>query len=73
MQYVRGLGTELVQPVITPRFIPTCSPELLQGLGDLAHKYNCHVQSHISESQDEMELVARPAGESLAEQIASMS
>jgi len=58
VQYVRSLRTELVQPVITPRFIPTCTPELLQGLGKLARKYDCHVQSHLSESHDEMEFTA---------------
>lgn len=59
IHYVRSLRTELVQPVITPRFIPTCTPELLQGLGQLARKYDCHVQSHISESHDEMQFVAQ--------------
>jgi len=44
----------LVQPVITPRFLPTCSPELLKGLGELAAKYNCIIQSHMSESVDEV-------------------
>ena len=38
--------------MITPRFVPSCSPALLQGLGDLARKHGCHVQSHISESLD---------------------
>ena len=41
----------LVQPVITPRFLPSCTDELLRGLGDLAAKYGCHVQSHCSESK----------------------
>jgi guanine deaminase len=45
----------LVLPVITPRFIPTCSPELLQGLADIALEHNCHITSHISESIDEVE------------------
>ncbi|GBG32380.1 Guanine deaminase [Hondaea fermentalgiana] len=45
-------------PVLTPRFIPTCTPELLRGLGDLARQYDCNVQSHISESLDEVEFSA---------------
>lgn len=45
----------LVMPVVTPRFIPTCTPELMHQLGDIAERYNCHVQSHISESLDEVE------------------
>jgi guanine deaminase len=45
----------LILPVITPRFIPTCSPQLLRALGDLARVHSCHVTSHISESVDEVE------------------
>ena len=49
--------TSTVHPVITPRFIPTCSVPLLQGLGELAAKYDCHVQSHASETVDQVTLV----------------
>ncbi|WP_461244175.1 guanine deaminase [Secundilactobacillus muriivasis] len=43
--------TDLKQtPVITPRFVPSCTPESLAGLGDLARKYDLPVQSHASES-----------------------
>lgn len=45
----------LVMPIVTPRFIPTCTPKLMQQLGTVAQKYNCHVQSHVSESEDEVE------------------
>lgn len=55
IQHVGALGDPLVQPVITPRFIPTCSLPLLQGLGALVKKYpQVHVQSHISESVDQV-------------------
>ncbi|GAA3190878.1 guanine deaminase [Lentilactobacillus kefiri] len=37
-------------PVITPRFVPSCTPESLKGLGELAWKYDLPVQSHCSES-----------------------
>ena len=40
----------LVQPVITPRFIPSCTDAALHGLGGLAHEFGCHVQTHCSES-----------------------
>lgn len=33
-----------VKPIITPRFALTCSKELMKGLGDLAKKYDVHVQ-----------------------------
>lgn len=39
-----------VYPVVTPRFIPSCTDEALKGLGDLAAKYDTHIQSHCSES-----------------------
>ena len=39
-----------VYPVVTPRFIPSCTDEALKGLGDLAKKYDTHIQSHCSES-----------------------
>ena len=37
-------------PVITPRFVPSCTPELLKGLGELAAKYDLPIQSHCSEN-----------------------
>lgn len=37
-------------PVITPRFVPSCTPASLKGLGQLAKKYDLPVQSHCSES-----------------------
>ena len=39
-----------VYPVVTPRFIPSCTDEALAGLGKLAKKYGTHIQSHCSES-----------------------
>lgn len=39
-----------VYPVVTPRFIPSCTDEALRGLGKLADKYDAYVQSHCSES-----------------------
>ncbi|MBB4826745.1 guanine deaminase [Sporosarcina luteola] len=39
-----------VYPVVTPRFIPSCTDEALQELGKLAEKYDTHIQSHCSES-----------------------
>lgn len=51
--YVLSKQNELVLPVVTPRFVPTCSLELLRGLGQLAAAYGVHVQSHAAESLDE--------------------
>ncbi|NXH98021.1 GUAD deaminase, partial [Pachycephala philippinensis] len=46
-----------VQPIITPRFGPSCSEDLLNALGDLAETHDLHVQSHISENEEEVKLV----------------
>ena len=40
----------LVRPIITPRFIPACSDDLLEGLGELASASGAPVQTHCSES-----------------------
>jgi guanine deaminase len=40
----------LVKPVVTPRFIPSCTDATLQALGALARQCNCHIQTHCSES-----------------------
>lgn len=45
------------RPIITPRFIPTCSDELMRGLRGLVEKYNLPVQSHLSENYNEIALV----------------
>lgn len=47
----------LIEPVITPRFVPTCSDELLQGLGKLARDKGVRIQSHLAEAREEVEWV----------------
>ncbi|KAJ3396039.1 hypothetical protein HDU80_010117 [Chytriomyces hyalinus] len=49
-QTINNNDDPLVQPVITPRFVPSCSPELLTKLGQLTQEYKIHVQSHAWES-----------------------
>lgn len=50
--------SNLVKPIITPRFVPTCSAELMEGLGELAKKYNVPVQSHLNENTSEVTWVS---------------
>ncbi|KDQ62526.1 hypothetical protein JAAARDRAFT_170957 [Jaapia argillacea MUCL 33604] len=52
----------LIQPVITPRFVPTCSDELLLGLGEMAESRSLWVQSHLAEAHDQVEWVKRERG-----------
>lgn len=42
------------KPILTPRFIPTCSDELMRGLRGLQEKYQLPVQSHLSENYGEI-------------------
>ena len=35
---------DLVKPIITPRFVPTCTLKLMKGLGELAKKYKVKIQ-----------------------------
>jgi len=63
--YVQSMvGNEdgLIRPVITPRFIPSCSDELLRRLGALARETGCYVQTHCSESDWEHGYVLNRCG-----------
>ena len=60
IEYIRGMagnGAGLVAPAVTPRFIPSCTDEMLRGLGAIASEYGCHVQTHCSESDWEHQYV----------------
>jgi guanine deaminase len=50
-------GYKLVTPCITPRFAPSCTPDLLGRLGALARETGLPVQTHISENANEVKLV----------------
>lgn len=52
------------KPILTPRFIPSCTNELMQGLGELIKKYDLPVQSHLSENPSEIEWVKELCPES---------
>ncbi len=47
----------LVQPILTPRFVPSCTPEMMTTFGELAARYQVPVQSHLSENRSEIEWV----------------
>ena len=59
-----GDDNALVRPIITPRFVPSCTPELLKACGELANKYQLPVQSHLSENTSEIAWVAELEKES---------
>ena len=43
-----------VKPILTPRFTPSCSDELMAELGKLAKERELPVQSHLSENSGEI-------------------
>ena len=44
-----------LKPMITPRFTPSCTDTLLEGLGKLAEEFpEVPIQSHLSENPDEI-------------------
>lgn len=47
-------GDALVKAIVTPRFLPACTPEMLGALGELAERYALPVQSHLSENRSEV-------------------
>lgn len=44
-------------PILTPRFIPSCTDELLEKLRKIKDEYNLPIQSHLSENLGEIEWV----------------
>ena len=59
---------EMITPIVTPRFAPSCSRDLLTGLGRLAKEEDLPIQTHISENVSEIALVKElfPEAESYA-------
>lgn len=43
-----------LQYAFTPRFAPTCSTELMRGVGALGEKYGAFIQTHVSENLQEL-------------------
>lgn len=44
-------------PILTPRFVPSCTDEMMTELGKLQKKYKIPVQSHLSENPSEVDWV----------------
>jgi guanine deaminase len=59
--YCRSIDPEgkIVQPILTPRFAPSCTKDLLDGLGKMAKDdRTLRIQTHISENTNEVKLVS---------------
>ena len=45
---------ENTKPILTPRFVPSCTPALMAGLSRLREKWKVPVQSHLDETPEEV-------------------
>ncbi|XP_063908467.1 guanine deaminase [Zophobas morio] len=62
LKFIKGvadLGNALVQPIITPRFALSVDLEHMKKLGVIAKERDLHIQTHISENKDEVEMVVQ--------------
>ena len=50
IEAIGAVASPLVEPIITPRFIPACTDALLEGLGELAEATGVRTQTHCAES-----------------------
>jgi guanine deaminase len=57
VDHVLGLEDPLITPVITPRFVPSCTPTLMRGLAKISDEHQLPLQSHLSENLAECEWV----------------
>lgn len=50
-------ASDKVRHILTPRFIPACSPDMLRQLGAVAAQTGLPLQSHLSENRSEIDWV----------------
>ena len=43
-----------IKPILTPRFTPSCSDDLMKELGEIQRRFHLPVQSHLSENLGEI-------------------
>lgn len=59
--------SELVRPIVTPRFALSLDMQDMKNLAAIAEEYDLHIQSHISENVDEVKMVEEKYGDKYAE------
>ncbi|KAL6706528.1 hypothetical protein ACN47E_005284 [Coniothyrium glycines] len=59
IDYIRSIDPkgDIVQPIVTPRFAPSCTSDCLTAMGRLAQETDSYIQTHISENKGEIALV----------------
>lgn len=61
IDHIRAIdpGFDVVSPILTPRFAPSCSAESMKGLAELHRQTGLPIQTHVSENPGEIQLVAQ--------------
>ncbi|KAL7802495.1 hypothetical protein V8C44DRAFT_281678 [Trichoderma aethiopicum] len=61
IEHVRRIdpGFDLVSPILTPRFAPSCTREVMAGLAQIHRETGLPIQTHLSENAGEIKLVAQ--------------
>ncbi|RFU79309.1 guanine deaminase [Trichoderma arundinaceum] len=61
IEHVRKIdpGFDIISPILTPRFAPSCSREAMSELAQIHRETNLPIQTHISENPGEIQLVAK--------------
>lgn len=57
IEFIRSKQSNLINPIVTPRFAPTCSMQLMKELGNIALQQACHIQTHLGENKSEVDWV----------------
>ncbi|TFA99145.1 hypothetical protein CCMA1212_009008 [Trichoderma ghanense] len=61
VEHVRRIdpGFDVVSPILTPRFAPSCTREVMAGLAQMHRETGLPIQTHLSENPGEIRLVAQ--------------
>ncbi|MEJ2634586.1 MAG: 5'-deoxyadenosine deaminase [Calditrichia bacterium] len=62
-----GPADDRIHYALAPRFVPSCSPELWEGVKSLAGNYELIIHTHSSENRKELQLVKEMTGQSNVE------
>lgn len=54
IDWIEKCNFKYIKPIITPRFTPSCTNELMEELGKIAKQYKLPIQSHLSENRGEI-------------------
>lgn len=57
IKYCLESKSTLVAPIVTPRFVPSCTPTLMRELSNISKSFNVPIQSHLCENLSENEWV----------------